>query len=248
MTYLYSELVFKLKINWRYDVYSLYGDPIGDEVRLINNKLDELMIAYESLKVLPLDSLLKTTSPVYSLQQDSLMPLKASYSNIEDSLKSLVYTVRFNTTKEFILLRMNLFYLTKKFYDQYDAFIIRLNQLVQEGIIVNNLSRDVKEGYRIIDSLSPKISYIYDLKPDANGIIQVNPEDTRLFRQVVKIADVTNNLAEKLISIQDEYNKLLDEYNDLQNKEIEYMIKLNDFLDIKILFLKHHFLAPNPYY
>ena len=206
MTFLYGELVFALKPNWKYDVYSVLGDPIGEEVDTINKSFGLLFPNNKFPEIIPLDSLLKSTffdSTI--LVKYNLVTTKDYYGLAHDSLKNLLGVVQFNTTKEFILLKLSFTEKLENYYDDLSTLIIKLRKLEQEGIDLLNLRHDLDRSYELVDSLYPQISYVFDLKPSKNGILNVNPKDTQLFRWLSKTAENSNILARAFISIQEDY-------------------------------------------
>lgn len=130
---------------------------------------------------------------------------------------------------------------------KYYLLIIKLNKLQVDGIVLQSLKNDVDEGFRMIDSIYPKISYIFDLNSNKDDLRKVSKEDTKLFRQFIRIGEKNNKIAEIYISIQDDYSKLLKDSHDLFESHFRYMDKLNNFLDLKIFFYKFHIIAPSPY-
>jgi len=248
MTFLYSELVFSLKPNWKYDVYSVFRDPIGEEVDAVNKKFEPLSPNNKFPEIIPLDSLLKSISfDSTILVKYNLGTIKDYYGLAHDSLKNLLGAVKFNTTKEFILLKLSFTKKIKNYYDDLSTLIIKLRKLEQEGIDLHNLRHDLDRSYALVDSLYPQISYIFDLKPTDNGILNVNPKDTQLFRWLSKTAENSNILARTFISIQEDYIETHKKYVELYNVHLNYLDKRSSFLNIRIFLFRYRIIAPNPY-
>lgn len=245
-TFMYTEISFKLKLNWKYDFYLLFGDPIGEEVETTRKKFEELISNEKTPQLITLDSLLKSSSSEISKLKDSMIIAQKYYASIADSQKSLMFSVNFTTTREFLQLQTDYINSMEYFYEKYYDFIIKLKRLQGDGILLQSLKNEVDEGFRNIDSLYPKISYIFGLNPHSDELKKVSKKDTRLFREFIRIGEKNNRLAEIYISIQDDYHKLQNENQDLFELHFRYMDKLSSFLDIKIFFYKFHIIAPNP--
>ena len=244
MTFLYSELVFKLKLNWKYDVYLTSGDPIGDEVELVNSSANKLLGKDKLPEMLPLDSLLSSTSMDSSLLiKSKLEPNINYYIHFQDSLKNLYKIVNFNTTKEFILIYISYNEQLENYHRSLSSLIRKLNKFYKEGIELKNLREDYNKKQAIIDSIYPKVSYMFDLKPDDKGLIHADSKDVQLFRKMSKIAQLNIAQAKVYSSIFESYTNVQMFYKKLLKIYIGYLDKRNNFLDLRLLLFRYHLIA-----
>jgi hypothetical protein len=248
MTFLYSEMIFNFKPTWKLDIYSALGDPIGEEVDKINNNIETLFLNEHFPRIPTLDSLLNLTKIDSSVLIHSKLTTKTeNHRFARDSMKVLLNQVNFNTTKEFILVILRYIENLETYNGEISKLLSILKDVENDGIDLKNLKDDYERSSSIVDSLFPQISYIFELKPDEKGLIHANPEDTQMFRWLVKIAERSNFLGKAYNSILKNYTNVQASYDKLYQAYLEYLDKKSSLLDIRIILFKYYLIAPDPY-
>lgn len=115
-TFLYSEVSFELKLNWKYDIYNLFGDPIGEEVERNRKKFELLTSDDKTPQLIALDSLLNSSSTEISKLKDNIIIAQKYYTSIVDSLNAQMLSLNFTTTKEFLQLQTDYINSMKHFF------------------------------------------------------------------------------------------------------------------------------------